>query len=104
MAFKPTEYLAGNAHISVRIGPEIPSAEGPLKGTMQMSFSFKTVPEFKIVKFHPRNENTQIYPGAEWLIRFSNYINVSSFDQTRVKVTPHLSGMVSLHCTMPDIV
>jgi hypothetical protein len=50
------------------------------------------VPEFKVVAFHPRNENTKIYPKAEWQIRFSNYLDRPSIDVSKIRVTPPLRG------------
>lgn len=72
---------------------QIPSAEGPLKSTASKRFSFKTVPEFKVMKFHPSNTEAKIYPGTQWLVRFSNTIHFSWFDASKVKITPPLPGM-----------
>jgi len=88
LALKSTKLLPANATVTVTIGPNIPSAEGPLKSKSSIAFSFKTVPAFKIEKFHPASESLKIYPKAPWLIRFSNQL--AAVDTKAIHIYPPL--------------
>lgn len=40
--------------VTVRIGPEIPSAEGPCRSPHTRSYAFTTIPKFSVVSTEPR--------------------------------------------------
>ncbi|KAL6043443.1 WH2 domain-containing protein [Balamuthia mandrillaris] len=46
LAFKPVEKLPFATDVTVTIGPDLPSAEGPLLSSHKTTFGFKTIPPF----------------------------------------------------------
>ena len=88
----PNQAMPGDSNISVVVGPGTPSAEGPRTTTKAQGFSFKTYGKFIAVSTQC-SYNEECSPFESWGIDFSNPIDESSFDQSKIRVVPAIEGM-----------
>jgi len=91
VAFRADELLPYDTTVSVHIGPDTPSAEGPLTTDQVQSFSFQTYGPLQIVEANCGYGET-CRPMAPWYIRFSNPLDAEAFDPAMVTIEPGVVG------------
>ncbi|MEJ2758886.1 MAG: Ig-like domain-containing protein, partial [Anaerolineales bacterium] len=94
LVFQADESLPKDANIVVTIGPETPSAEGPLATTGEQSFSFYTYPPLKIESqdcgWYTNNE--KCYPLSPFYIRFNNPLDPDLYTDNMISIDPVIPG------------
>ncbi|QQS41498.1 MAG: Ig-like domain-containing protein [Acidobacteriota bacterium] len=86
--------LPADSAITVTVNKGAPSAEGPLTTKEAQSFGFRTYGAFKFVEARcGYSGNTECSPFEMWYVRFTNGIDSSSFEQSKVKVEPAVEGL-----------
>ncbi len=95
LALRPTEELPYNATINVNVGPNTPSAEGPLVTQRVQAFSFQTYGPLLITEARCSwNWNSDLCPpGSPFELLFTNPLDRMRFDPALVSVTPEIPGM-----------
>ncbi|CAF2761726.1 unnamed protein product [Rotaria sp. Silwood2] len=86
---KATQYT-----IQVPIG--CPSAEGPLKTTLEWSASFQTYESLKIIDWFPNKKNEwqqSVAPGHSWSLTFNNSLDHSTINKSLFKFKPEINGL-----------
>jgi uncharacterized protein YfaS (alpha-2-macroglobulin family) len=92
LAFRAQEPLPPDTPISVSVGPGTPSAEGPLVTEEAQHFSFHTYAPLRIVKHGCTWSDDQCRPLTPFFIRFNNPIDVDSYDDSLLTISPELPG------------
>lgn len=94
IAIKATEDLSANTHYIINIGPNIPSAEGPIVNPKTISQEFKTYPPFKINRYFcdwgASDKNKDCQPLMPMNIQLNHAINSEKFDESMVQLTPEV--------------
>jgi hypothetical protein len=94
MVFAPEQPLLKNADIQITIGPEAPSAEGPLTTTSSQSFSFYTYPPLKVedhsCSWYATGE--LCYPLSPFYIRFNNPLDPEIYQDSMISIDPVIPG------------
>ncbi|HUF04876.1 MAG TPA: alpha-2-macroglobulin family protein [Aridibacter sp.] len=86
--------LPADAAITVTVKKGAPSAEGPLTTKEIQSFGFRTYGAFKFVEAHCGHRgNAECSPFDTWYVRFTNGIDGSAFEQSKVKIEPAVEGL-----------
>ncbi|MEZ5344003.1 MAG: alpha-2-macroglobulin family protein [Pyrinomonadaceae bacterium] len=85
--------LPADSPVSVTINKGTPSAEGPLKTTVDQNFAFKTYGAMKFVEGYCNRGSENCSPFQTWYLRFTNSIDSSKFDKSMVKITPTIEGV-----------
>jgi hypothetical protein len=93
LAFKPTRPLPAGTAILVNIGPGTPSAEGPRVTHAAQSFGFQTYAPLKVVLYGCDGGYSDCTPLAPFHIRFNNPLDVETFHETSLRVSPKIPGM-----------
>jgi len=91
MAMRPVEPLPTNAQITLAIGPNVPSAEGPETSTGVESFSGRTYGPFAVEEARCGYDGCK--PGQTFQIRMTNLIDTDVFTAEMVTVEPAIPGM-----------
>ncbi|MEW6264881.1 MAG: alpha-2-macroglobulin family protein [Thermodesulfobacteriota bacterium] len=91
LAFKTRDKLPAGAKVTVQIGPDTPSAEGPLRTKEAQKFEFKTYGPLKVTDKHC-GYGRECPPLSPWYISFTNPLDESAFDPSLVSVEPDLPG------------
>ena len=90
VAFVPTEMLAPDSAISIRIGPDLPSLEGPVLNREPFTESGRTYAPLEV-------EGTDCFgscpPFASFDISFNNTLDQAQFDPTWITVEPAVPGL-----------
>ena len=76
------------------IGPETPSAEGPLTTTEAQSFGFSTYAPLRIEEHRCSWYDNQCPPLTPFSIRFNNPLDMDVFSEDMLKVEPEIPGMI----------
>ena len=92
LAFLALESLPADTPVSVSIGPGTPSAEGPLLTEEVQSFDFYTYAPLKIVEHGCSWGDQECRPLTPFYIRFNNPIDVDSYDDSLLTISPELPG------------
>ena len=91
LAFRAFEPLPVDSQISITIGPNTPSAEGPLVTQSAQSYSFYTYAPLKITDHHCAwSEDCR--PLMPLSIEFNNPIDGESFEEGMLQISPELAG------------
>jgi uncharacterized protein YfaS (alpha-2-macroglobulin family) len=93
MVFQPVSELPLDTDISVNVGPDTPSAEGPLTSSEIQSFSFRTYSPLKVVDHGCSWGDTECRPLTPFFIRFNNLLDSKTFTESMVKVQPEIPGV-----------
>jgi len=91
LAFRAYEPLPADAQISITIGPNTPSAEGPLVTQSAQYYSFYTYAPLKIVDHHC-GWSDDCRPLMPLVIEFNNPIDGESFEEGMLQISPELAG------------
>ncbi len=92
LAFRAAQPFPPETDISVGIGPETPSAEGPLVTTEVQSFGFSTYAPLKIVE-HRCGWDDECPPLSPFLIRFNNPLDTNVTSEEMLRVEPEIPGV-----------
>ncbi|MEI8131826.1 MAG: alpha-2-macroglobulin family protein [Leptolinea sp.] len=93
LAFRAKDPLPLDTEIMVTVGPETPSAEGPLLTKEAQSFGFRTYAALKIVDHGCSWGNDTCRPLTPFFIRFNNPIDPKLFQEGMLKIQPELPGV-----------
>jgi alpha-2-macroglobulin len=93
LAFRTAELLPADTQITVSVGPNTPSAEGPLVTQSSQVYSFYTYAPLKIAD-HGCWWSDTCRPLTPLFIRFNNPIDPNVFNENMVTVTPAIAGMI----------
>jgi hypothetical protein len=92
LAFRAWEDLPAASHISIRIGPGTPSAEGPLVTQSAQNFSFETYAPLRIEDHGCSWRHDDCRPLEPLFIRFNNPIDHLVYDDSMLRIEPELAG------------
>jgi len=94
MVFAPDKPLPKDSEINIMVGPETPSAEGPITTPAGQNFSFFTYPPLKIEEHTCSwySENEVCYPLSPFYIRFNNPLDPEVYQDTMISVDPSIPG------------
>ena len=87
---KPTELLPLGTTIMVKLGPNVPSVEGPRRTDTEENFVFATCQALKVV-----SSKSLKFSGNSWRLEFNNALDWESFDPASVIIAPDCP-----HCTI----
>lgn len=88
---KTENALPENSAITVQVGPETPSAEGPLTTKKAETYSFRTFGPLRFVRSRC-GWNERCTPFDPWYIEFTNPLD-TGFDRAQVKIEPDVPGL-----------
>ncbi|TFG65907.1 MAG: hypothetical protein E4H32_01000, partial [Nitrospirales bacterium] len=91
LVFRTNEPLPADASINVTVEAGAPSAEGPLLTTEAQSYSFYTYAPLKLTD-HYCGWSDQCRPLMPLMIEFNNPIDVESFKEGMLEISPELPG------------
>jgi uncharacterized protein YfaS (alpha-2-macroglobulin family) len=93
LAFKALKPLPPDSDISVVIPSGTPSAEGPLVTVESQSYGFRTFAPLRIVEFGCSWYGESCPPLSPFFIRFNNPLDLESFQENLLQITPELPGL-----------
>lgn len=93
VAFRATRAFPSNTTVTVNVGPNTPSAEGPLVTDEVQSFTFQTYGPLLVVEVGCSYSPDQCSPFTPWFVRFTNPIDTAKFDASMIQVSPELPDM-----------
>ncbi|MFN8383439.1 MAG: alpha-2-macroglobulin family protein [Anaerolineales bacterium] len=93
LAFRATQPFDPETNITVTVGPQTPSAEGPLTTTAEQTFSFSTYAPLKVVEHRCYWYDDQCPPLTPFYIRFNNPLDTELFKEDMLRVEPEIPGM-----------
>ncbi len=92
LAFRPVDPLPADAELSISIGPDTPSAEGPRVTTAAASYAASTYPPLEVTKVDC-GFGGGCTPGSEFDITFSTSLDTTLFDPATISVEPAIPGV-----------
>ncbi|MBF0529774.1 MAG: hypothetical protein HQK55_11005, partial [Deltaproteobacteria bacterium] len=92
LAFRLDRKLPVDTQVAVTVGPNIPSAEGPLQTKFPYGFSFRTYGQFK-VEDHSCRSDQDCRPLSPWSIFFTNSVDPEAFVPSQVSVDPQVADL-----------
>lgn len=93
LVFQPIDPLPLATNIAVTIGPDTPSAEGPLKSQETQTFSFSTYAPLEIVDHGCSWGSKDCPPLTPLFIRFNNPLDPDAFQETFLDIEPEIPGV-----------
>ena len=104
LAFRATQPLPLDTTISVTIGPQTPSAEGPLLTQQAQSYAFHTYAPLRIEDHGCSWGDNPCRPLTPFFIRFNNPIDPNAYQETMLRIQPALPGvMVNIYGNQIEI-
>ncbi len=92
VAFRATQPLPVDTAISVEVGPETPSAEGPRTSPRVATFVGRTYGALRVVRSDCGYGNGCV-PNTPFSIEFTNSIDPATFDADMIRVEPGIPGL-----------
>jgi len=92
LAFRPVDPLPADAALSIAIGPDTPSAEGPATTTDAQTFSGRTYAPLRI-QSSSCAYGDECPPGTQLYVQFNNALDLAKSDASKVTISPALAGM-----------
>ncbi|MCA9917607.1 MAG: hypothetical protein KC445_06610 [Anaerolineales bacterium] len=92
VAFRAERPLPPDTEITVTIGPNTPSAEGPRLNPNAQSFSFYTYPPLRLERDICGWSNRDCPPLAPFYLEFNNQLDPEAFNETMIRIEPELPG------------
>ncbi len=84
--------LPSNSRITVSIGPNIRSAEGPNPSSKPHEFSFRTYGPLRVTEYDCEEESRcRLFDSFD--IDFSNELDAADFDDSKIKIEPAIGQM-----------
>ncbi len=93
LALRATEPFPANTTVTVHVGPETPSAEGPLRTSAVQSFGFQTYAPLRVVEQNCNEARYSCYPGQSWYVRFNNPLDEEAVTNEWVQVEPAIPNL-----------
>ncbi|HEU0296851.1 MAG TPA: Ig-like domain-containing protein [Anaerolineales bacterium] len=93
LAFRATEPFPAETNISIDIGPETPSAEGPLTTTETQVFGFSTYAPLRIEEHRCSWYEDRCPPLTPFYIRFNNPLDMNVYSEDMLRVEPEIPGV-----------
>ncbi len=93
LAFKAQEPLPADTNVNITVGPNVPSAEGPLTSTTTESYSFHTYAPMRIEDHGCYWNDQKCVPLSPMFIRFNNPLDSGLFRDSMITVQPEIPGM-----------
>jgi alpha-2-macroglobulin len=93
LAFRATEPLPPETNISVEVGPETPSAEGPLTTTETQVFGFSTYAPLRIAEHRCSWYDDRCPPLTPFYISFNNALDTKVYTEDMLRVEPEIPGV-----------
>ena len=94
LAFRADRAFPAGTTVTVNIGPNTPSAEGPLTTTEVQSFSFTTYDPLRIDEHGCGWGDQQCPPFSPFYIRFNNTLDATKFDPAMLTIEPAIPGVI----------
>ncbi|MGE3358843.1 MAG: alpha-2-macroglobulin, partial [Acidimicrobiia bacterium] len=91
VAFRTVDPLPADAAVRVTVGPDVPSAEGPLRSTEPETYTLRTYPPLTL-RSAGCGDGGACAPSSPLVLRFSNPLDADRFDPASITVTPTLDG------------
>jgi len=99
LAFRPADQLPADTALTITVGPDTPSAEGPATTTESQSFAGRTFAALKVVRASCAYAD-QCPPGSQLYVEFNNELDLDGSDVDAVKISPELAAaFVTLNYT-----
>lgn len=92
LVLRPNQPLPTDANISVTIGPNTPSAEGPRLTTNAQSFSFRTYAPLRVTDSYCGWGGDECPPLTPFVVEFNNSLDPTSYDENMIQISPELAG------------
>lgn len=92
LAFKAAAPLPASAQVSVVIPAGAPSAEGPLRTTVEQSYTFRTYSPLEVVDHGCSWGSDSCPPLTPFYIEFNNPIDPRAYDPAMLVIEPALPG------------
>ncbi len=93
LAFKAQEPLPADTQVTVTVGPDTPSAEGPLTSSEAYTYSFHTYAPLRVEDHGCYWANQNCAPLAPMFIRFNNPLETGLFQDSLISVQPEIPGL-----------
>jgi uncharacterized protein YfaS (alpha-2-macroglobulin family) len=93
IAVRPVRPLPRATAVQVTVGAGTPSAEGPLRTTLEQSWQFRTYGALRVVHGICSDFTHVCRPGYPFHIAFSNPLDTAVFRPSQVRVEPEIAGM-----------
>ena len=92
LAFVAQEPLPAAASIAVTIGPDTPSAEGPLVTKEAQRYEFRTYAPLRVQRHGCSWYGDECPPLAPFFIEFNNPIDGDAYEESMLRIEPPLPG------------
>ncbi|MCB8945586.1 MAG: hypothetical protein H6658_17695 [Ardenticatenaceae bacterium] len=92
LALKPERPFPPDSQITITIGPNTPSAEGPRLTTEAQTFSFNTYPPLRLTRHTCNWSEDRCPPLTPFILEFSNPLDPAAFAETMIRIEPQLPG------------
>lgn len=92
LTFRTQKKLPTNTTVTINVGPNTPSAEGPLTTDKPQSYSFQTYAPLRIHE-HRCGYGGDCPPFAPFIITFKNPLDAKAFEETQIRIEPEIPGV-----------
>jgi alpha-2-macroglobulin len=92
-AFRAQEPLPAATSFTVTVGPNLPSAEGPLTSAESQTYTFETYAPLRVTD-HRCGWNDECPPLTPFWIEFNNPLDPDLFEEEMVRISPSVPGAV----------
>ena len=96
VAFTPTSELPADTAVTIEIGPDTPSAEGPLVSEDAATHRTRTYAPLR-VRSQECGADGPCRPDRELAIIFNNPLDLDSFDADLIEVSPPMGAAIGVH-------
>ncbi|HMX20913.1 MAG TPA: alpha-2-macroglobulin family protein [Anaerolineales bacterium] len=93
LAFRATQPFKTETRISVVVGPQVPSLEGPLTTTTTQTFGFSTYSPLRVTGQRCSWYEDRCPPLSPFFITFNNPLDLDSFSEDMLSVSPEIPGV-----------
>ncbi len=94
LAFRPAAPLDADSPVEIRVGPHVPSAEGPNTSAARSIVRGRTYGPLRISEAGCQPSTYKCYPGYGLDVRFNNILDASTLDAAQFSITPQLADAV----------
>ncbi len=94
LAFRPAAPLDADSPVEIRVGPHVPSAEGPNTSAASSIVRGRTYGPLRISEAGCQPSTYKCYPGYGLDVRFNNILDASTLDAAQFSITPQLADAV----------
>jgi alpha-2-macroglobulin len=89
--FRASEPLPAATSFTVTVGPNLPSAEGPLTSNESQTYTFETYAPLRVTD-HRCGWNNECPPLNPFWIEFNNPLDPEAFEEEMVRISPAVDG------------